>query len=173
MEERFLAGSNRGPCHRQFDRDFRSVDARWKLRGVRREAAFAMNWTQQAKKIHREAYVFYFAFKHPRMPWFARLVAAVTAGYLLSPVQLIPSFIPVIGLLDDVLVLYLGVKLLRRITPPDVLAECRTRAHASEMQNEEEIRSFPSAVAVWVIVGVIGLLTTAALSALVAAYAHH
>jgi len=107
------------------------------------------------------------------MPWFARLVAAVTAGYVLSPVQLIPSFIPVIGLLDDVLVLYLGVKLLQRITPPDVLAECRTRAQASETRNEEEIRSFPSAVAVWVIVGVIGLLTTAALSALVAAYAHH
>ena len=86
-----------------------------------------MRWNQHVRQIQKEAYVFYLVFKHPRTRWYAKLVAACSAGYLFSPVQLIPSFIPVVGLMDDVLVLYLGAKLLYRITPPDVLKECRER----------------------------------------------
>jgi uncharacterized membrane protein YkvA (DUF1232 family) len=129
-----------------------------------------MNWSQHARKMHKEAYVFYFAFKHPRTHWYAKLVAACTAGYLLSPIQFIPSFIPVIGLLDDVLVLFLGIKVLQRITPRDVLAECRALADADEMRRKEEIRSSTPVVVAWVIMAFLGLLTTAALSAVVASY---
>ncbi len=89
---------------------------------VRPEPAFAGNWRRRAQRLQKEAHVFYFVFKHPRTRWYARLLAVCTAGYLLSPVQLIPSFIPVIGFLDDFAVLFLGAKLLTRITPPDVLA---------------------------------------------------
>jgi len=100
-----------------------------------------MNWRQQAKRVQEEARVFYFAFKHPKMPWYARLVALCTVGYLLSPVQLIPSFIPVIGFLDDLLVLSLGVKLLRRITHPDLLTECRKVTDKTEMRRRQGIMS--------------------------------
>jgi uncharacterized membrane protein YkvA (DUF1232 family) len=100
-----------------------------------------MTWKQQAQRIHTEARTFYFAFKHPRVHWYAKLVAACTAGYLFSPIQLIPSFIPVIGLLDDFLVLFLGVKLLQRIIPPDILTECREQADVAEMRRKDEVTS--------------------------------
>ena len=81
---------------------------------------------------------FYLVFKHPRTKWYAKLVAACSAGYLFSPIQLIPSFIPVIGFMDDVLVLFLGAKLLYRITPPDVLRECRGLAETAAIRRKEE-----------------------------------
>jgi len=99
------------------------------------------SWRYQAQRFQTEALVFYLVFKHPRVTWFARLVAACIAGYLLSPVQLIPSYIPVIGFLDDFLVVLLGVKLLRRIIPKDVVTECRHRAQVVEARRKEEIRS--------------------------------
>jgi uncharacterized membrane protein YkvA (DUF1232 family) len=136
---------------------------------VRSESAFAVSWKQRAQRLQKEAHVFYFVVKHPRTRWYARLVAACTAGYLLSPIQLIPNFIPVIGCLDDVLVVFVGVKLLRRITPVDVLAECRELADAAEMRRNEEIRSTAAVVASVVIVTV-WLLAAVTASALMAAY---
>ena len=103
------------------------------------------------------------------MPWYARLVVACTAAYLLSPIQLIPSFIPVIGFLDDLLVLVVGVKLLRRIIPPDVLAECRTLAAAAEMRRNEEIRS-PLYVAGFFAIASLWLMAVVTASVLIAAY---
>ena len=132
----------------------------------------AMSLRRQALQLHKEAHIFYFAFKHSRMPWYARLVAACTAGYLLSPIQLIPSFIPGIGFLDDLLVLFLGAKLLRKITPPDVLTECRDLAEKAEVRRNEEIRS-AAAVAVQVAVIALWLLAGLAASALMAAHIHH
>ena len=107
-----------------------------------------MMWKQQAQRIHTEAETLYFAFKHPRVPWYAKLVAVCTAGYLFSPIQLIPSFIPVIGLLDDFLVLFLGVKLLRRIIPAEILTECREQAYTLDLRRKNEGRSIATAVAV-------------------------
>ncbi len=136
---------------------------------VRLEPAFMMRWRQQAQRLHREALVFYFAFKHPRMTWGAKLVAVCTAGYLFSPVQLIPNYIPVIGCLDDLLVVFLGAKLLYRNTPPHVLSECRELAAAAEMQKRKEIRS-KSGVAACVVIAALWLLVGVAASALIAAY---
>jgi uncharacterized membrane protein YkvA (DUF1232 family) len=65
--------------------------------------------------------------KHPHTPWAARIVASLSVGYIFSPIQLIPTFIPVIGQLDDIAVLLLGMKLVRRLTPGAVLAECEER----------------------------------------------
>jgi uncharacterized membrane protein YkvA (DUF1232 family) len=61
---------------------------------------------------------------HPRVPWFAKAVAACSLGYLVSPVQLIPTFLPVVGQMDDLFVVFLGMTLVRRLTPPEVLKEC-------------------------------------------------
>ena len=66
------------------------------------------------------------AFRHPDVPWYAKLAAGCVVGYVLSPIQLIPNFIPVIGQLDDVLVVSLGIRLLRRWVPPRVLRDCQT-----------------------------------------------
>jgi len=103
------------------------------------------------------------------MPWYARLVAACTAGYLFSPIQLIPSFIPAIGFLDDLLVLFLGVKLLQKITPPDVLTECHHLAEAADVQNKDETRS-SATIAAAIVVGTVWLIAALAGGGLLAAY---
>jgi uncharacterized membrane protein YkvA (DUF1232 family) len=135
---------------------------------ARRQPAFIMRWRQQAQRLHREALVFYFAFKHPRMHWGGKLIAICAAGYLFSPVQLIPNYIPVIGCLDDVLFVFLGVKLLYRITPLDVLSECRELAAAAEMQTRQKIKSKAAVVASTVVVA-LWLLAAVAGSAVIAA----
>ncbi len=131
-----------------------------------------MNWRQRAQRLQKQGYVFYFAFKHPRTPWYARLVAACAAGYPLSPIQLIPNFIPVIGFLDDFLVLFLGAKLLQRIIPADVLAESRQSAEAAETRRKEEIPSSARTVAA-IAVAVVWLLLAVAASGLIAACISH
>jgi uncharacterized membrane protein YkvA (DUF1232 family) len=144
----------------------------WSRNMESRNHPVSKSWRQHAQQLHREAHVFYFVFKHPRTHWYARLVALCTAGYLLSPIQLIPSFIPVIGFLDDLLVLFLGVKLLRRITPPDVLAECRELARAAEVRSKEESRSSAAVVASVAIV-TLWLLAAFTASALAVRYIPH
>ena len=119
------------------------------------------SWSRQAQRLQTEALVYYFVFKHPRVTWFPQWGAACVAAYLLSPVQLIPSYIPVIGFLDDIFVLFLGVKLLRRIIPIDVFAECRQRAEVVEAERKEKIRSMAATVGLvavilsWLLVAVV------------------
>ncbi len=130
------------------------------------------HWRQQARRLHKEAHVFYFVFKHPRTRWYTKCVAACSAGYLLSPIQLIPSFIPVIGFLDDILVLFLGAKVVRRLTPPNVLSECRELADVAETRRMEEIPSSFARLSFAVIVA-LWLLAVVTTSALVARYFYH
>jgi uncharacterized membrane protein YkvA (DUF1232 family) len=75
----------------------------------------------------------------PRVPWHAKVVALAVAAYALSPIDLIPDFIPVLGYLDDVLLLPLGVWLVLKLVPADVMAECRAEAD----QRIEEWRAAP------------------------------
>jgi uncharacterized membrane protein YkvA (DUF1232 family) len=139
---------------------------------VRSEPAFAANWREQAQRLQKQAHVFYFVYKHPRTRWYARLVAACTAAYLFSPIQIIPNYIPVIGMLDDVVVVFLGVKLLQRITPADVLTECRGLADAAEVRRKESIRSTAALVAS-IAIAAVWLLGAFIASALMAAYIRH
>lgn len=97
------------------------------------------------------------------------MIAVCATGYLFSPVQLIPNYIPVIGCLDDVLVVFMGIKLLHRITPPDVLSDCRGLAAAAEMQKRKEIKS-KAGVAASIVVVALWMLAAVAASALIAAY---
>jgi uncharacterized membrane protein YkvA (DUF1232 family) len=65
---------------------------------------------------------------HPGSGLSAKVVAGCSVGYLFSPVQIIPSFIPVVGQLDDLFVVYIGMKLVRRLAPPEVIRECEDKA---------------------------------------------
>jgi len=82
-------------------------------------------WIAAAK---RDVMALYLAARDPRVPWYAKAVAAVVAAYALSPIDLIPDFIPVLGYLDDLLLVAGGVWLVLRLIPPDVMAELRTVA---------------------------------------------
>ncbi|MGH9480676.1 MAG: YkvA family protein [Terriglobales bacterium] len=86
-------------------------------------------WRERAGALVCEARVVWRILKHRRTPWHARLVAAGTVGYMASPVQLIPNYIPVIGPVDDVAVLTVGTWLLRRMVPDSIQAECRRPAN--------------------------------------------
>ena len=85
-------------------------------------------WKQRARAIRRDTYALYLACRDPRVPWYAKLVAGAVLAYALSPIDLIPDFIPVIGYLDDLIVIPAGLVLVRRMIPAEVFAEHREAA---------------------------------------------
>jgi uncharacterized membrane protein YkvA (DUF1232 family) len=85
----------------------------------------ARNW---ARLIKRDVHVLYLAGRDPRVPWYAKALAIGVAGYALSPLDLIPDFIPVLGLIDDLILVPLGVLLALRLIPPEFLRELRAAA---------------------------------------------
>ena len=90
-----------------------------------------LKYGRTVARLARDARFVFRVLKHPCAPWSARIVAGCSTAYLVSPVQLIPSFIPVIGQLDDVLVLYLGMKFINAITPAWIREECADSERAS------------------------------------------
>src|SRR5688572_28711297 len=83
------------------------------------------NW---ARSIKRDVLAIYLAARDPRTPWYAKALALCVAGYALSPIDLIPDFIPVLGYLDDVIIVPLGILAVVKMIPPKVMAEHRTAA---------------------------------------------
>jgi len=81
-----------------------------------------------ARSIKRDVHALYLSARDPRVPWYAKAVALAVAAYALSPIDLIPDFIPVIGYLDDLILVPLGILLAVRLIPADVLAEHRATA---------------------------------------------
>jgi uncharacterized membrane protein YkvA (DUF1232 family) len=88
-------------------------------------------WKDKTKRFKREIHAVYFAVKDPRTPWYARVLAAIIVSYAFSPIDLIPDAIPILGLLDDLVILPLGIILLVKIIPSEVLLECRAKADVS------------------------------------------
>jgi len=86
------------------------------------------SWKDRVKALKRETFTLYLACRHPRVPWYAKLLAFFVVGYALSPIDLIPDFIPVIGYLDDLILIPLGLMLVIRMIPADVLLECRQKS---------------------------------------------
>ncbi|HEX2965842.1 MAG TPA: YkvA family protein [Syntrophorhabdaceae bacterium] len=87
-------------------------------------------WKNKAKNLKRDLYALSLAIKEPGVPWYARVFAVVIIGYALSPVDLIPDFIPVLGYVDDIVILPAAILLLIKMIPPDVMEECRQMANA-------------------------------------------
>src|SRR3954465_14319660 len=83
-----------------------------------------------ARTLKRDTVALYLAARDPRVPWYAKAVAACVAAYALSPIDLIPDFIPVLGYLDDLILLPLGILLAVRLVPPAIMAELRAEAGA-------------------------------------------
>lgn len=83
---------------------------------------------KRAWRLKTEIYALYLAYRDLRVPWYARLFAAGVVAYAFSPLDLIPDFIPIIGLLDDLILVPLGIVLALRMIPASVMAECRQRA---------------------------------------------
>src|SRR5215216_3544551 len=84
-------------------------------------------WKQRARELAGQAYALYLAVRHPRTPWYAKVFAALVVGYVFSPIDPIPDFIPGVGLLDEVVVVPMGVLIATKMIPREVLEECRER----------------------------------------------
>jgi uncharacterized membrane protein YkvA (DUF1232 family) len=111
---------------------------------------------QRARALKRETYALYLACRDRRTPWYARLVAVCVVAYALSPFDLIPDFVPILGYLDELLLVPLGIALAIRLIPAEVMAESRVRAVAAPQRPT----SYGGAV---VIVGIWLALTGAAI----------
>jgi uncharacterized membrane protein YkvA (DUF1232 family) len=90
----------------------------------------AKGMKSRIKRLFEDFRVIRRALSHPQVPWYAKVVAGCAVVYVFSPIQLIPNFIPVIGQMDDVLVVSLGIKFLRGCVPLSVLEECQNKSQA-------------------------------------------
>jgi uncharacterized membrane protein YkvA (DUF1232 family) len=81
-----------------------------------------------AKALKRDVLALWLAARDPRTPWYAKLIAAAVAGYALSPIDLIPDFLPVIGYLDDLVLIPLGIALCVKLLQPELMNEFRAKA---------------------------------------------
>ena len=114
-----------------------------------------------ARGLKREVYAIALAQRDPRVPWYARVCAVCVVAYAFSPIDLIPDPIPVLGYLDDLIIVPLGIALVVRLIPSAVLAEYRDEAE--RMMAEGKPRNWAGAVFVvicWLLVAILGVLLT-------------
>lgn len=107
---------------------------------------------QHARHLKSETFALYLAARHPLTPWYAKFLAAGIAAYAFSPIDLIPDFVPVLGYLDDLILIPIGIALVIRLVPAPVLAECRERA-AEMVRNGKPVNRVAAAViiVIWIV----------------------
>jgi uncharacterized membrane protein YkvA (DUF1232 family) len=117
-------------------------------------------WKRWARRLKSETHALYLAYRDPRVPWYAKLFAALVVGYAFSPIDLIPDSIPVLGYLDDLILVPLGVALAVRMIPEDVLSESRQKAREMAERGERIVSRAAAAVIVvlWLALAVLGAL---------------
>src|ERR1700683_776015 len=112
-----------------------------------------------ARRLIRDVHAVYLAARDPRVPWYARILAVAVAGYALSPIDLIPDFIPVIGYVDDLIIVPLGIWLVVSLIPTDVMTEYRAKATEAGLHPRSRIAAIVI-IAIWMFaaaaVGVVG-----------------
>jgi uncharacterized membrane protein YkvA (DUF1232 family) len=116
-----------------------------------------MSWRDTAARLKREVYALYLAVRDPRVPWYAKALAGALVAYVFSPIDPIPDFIPVLGYVDELVVIPVGVLLIRRLIPPHVLADCRIRAEAMSAKPPSAIGA-AIVVTLWLLLAGLGIL---------------
>jgi uncharacterized membrane protein YkvA (DUF1232 family) len=106
-------------------------------------------WRRRANELKSDIFALYLAARDPRVPWYAKALALLVTTYAFSPIDLIPDFIPVLGYVDDLVLLPLGIALTLRLIPAPIWAECRMRA-----RDESAVQSRAG----WVAAGIIVIL---------------
>jgi uncharacterized membrane protein YkvA (DUF1232 family) len=108
------------------------------------------SWPERARKLKQDVVAVALAMRDPRVPWYAKAIGAFIVAYALSPIDLIPDFIPVIGYLDDLVLVPLGVLLMLRLIPAEVLAEHRAAA-AGAAERPVSYAGAAAVILVWLV----------------------
>jgi uncharacterized membrane protein YkvA (DUF1232 family) len=108
-------------------------------------------WKQRTRKLKSETYALYLAYRNPKTPWYAKIFAGLVIAYAFSPIDLIPDFIPVLGYVDDLILVPVGIALALRMVPLDVMLECRRQAR-TELSQDKPVTWIVAVVivAIWV-----------------------
>jgi uncharacterized membrane protein YkvA (DUF1232 family) len=119
------------------------------------ENSLSQRIKQKIENLKVELLAVWFAYRHPKTPWYAKILVALIGGYAFSPIDLIPDFIPIIGYLDDVLLLPLGIYIAIRLIPKEVLDETRIKAKEWLEQKRENPKNKAAGflfVFVWILI---------------------
>jgi uncharacterized membrane protein YkvA (DUF1232 family) len=111
-----------------------------------------------ARTLKQDVVALYLAARDPRVPWYAKVVAACVVAYALSPIDLIPDFIPVLGYLDDILLVPLGIALAIRLIPPALLEEHRKTAAERDARRPTSRVGAAIIIGIWVALGIASIL---------------
>ena len=109
-------------------------------------------WKTWAKSLKNNIYALYLATRDPRVPWLAKLIIAVVLAYALSPIDLIPDFIPILGYLDDLVLLPLGIWLAIRLIPADIWQNCQAQATEQTMCLPRSRTAAAVIILIWLLV---------------------
>jgi uncharacterized membrane protein YkvA (DUF1232 family) len=111
----------------------------------------------RARRLKAETLALYLAARHPETPWYAKLLVASVVAYALSPIDLFPDFIPVVGYLDDLVLIPIGIAFAIKLIPNSVLAECRERAMETMQDGKPQSRTAATAIVIiWVALATLG-----------------
>ena len=107
-------------------------------------------WKEKVKKLKQEIYALYLAYKDPRVSWYAKIFIVILVGYAISPIDLIPDFIPIIGYLDDLIILSLGIVLAIKMIPREVMEECRKESAKGIKDKKIAVIGLIIIISIWV-----------------------
>ena len=111
-------------------------------------------WKQKARGLKQELHALYLACKDPRTPWYAKVLGVCVVGYALSPIDLIPDPIPILGYVDDLILIPLGILVVRKMIPLAVLTDCRERAKELAQPKRKNWVAAGIITAIWIIVAI-------------------
>ncbi len=116
-------------------------------------------WKQKARQLKQETYALYFAYRDPRLPWYARVFLALIVAYAFSPIDLIPDFIPILGYLDDLVIVPLGIHFALKMIPAQVMEESRAKAKIHLEAGKPQVKLMALVViAIWILVILLALI---------------
>ncbi len=119
-------------------------------------------WKQQVRELKQDVYALFLACRDPRVPWYAKAIAGLVVGYAFSPIDLIPDFVPILGYLDDLVLVPLGIVLVLKLVPAPVMEEFREQARvAMESESKKPVNWIAALVivSIWLAcIGGIGIL---------------
>jgi len=117
--------------------------------------AILENLKSKASELKRNIFALYLAMRDPRTPCYAKALAAAVVAYALSPIDLIPDFIPILGYLDDIILLPLGIWIVLKLIPRKVMMECRAKAAASGKQLPHNWWIAAAIVVLWLLAAIL------------------